>query len=133
MVNSPANASYMHDVSMNMADTEPDIYYYNFNGHSGQFTYDQSNNIYQMPQTGLKITRVGTGFQIVDENGNIYTFGHELIHANHIVNGQDEQNKDSGKADPDGSKETLTKEEVKTRTEENKLRAEHNVTLRKIP
>ncbi|WP_439694707.1 hypothetical protein ACFGVS_16045 [Mucilaginibacter sp. AW1-7] len=74
MVNSPANASYMFDVSMNRADTEPDIYYYNFNGHSGQFTYDQSNNIYQMPQTGLKITRVGMGFQIVDENGNIYTF-----------------------------------------------------------
>lgn len=59
--------------------------------------------------------------------------GHELLHADHIVNGQDEQKVDSGKLDPDGSGKTLSKEEVKTRVEENGLRAEHKVTLRKTP
>lgn len=66
---------YMYKSAINMADTEPDMYYYSFNGHSGQFTYDQSKNIYQIPQTALVITRVGDHFQIIDETGKTYIFG----------------------------------------------------------
>jgi hypothetical protein len=55
-------------------ETEPDKYYFNFNGRSGAFSFDTSKNIFQMPVSGLKITMTGGGFEIVDEKGDIYDF-----------------------------------------------------------
>jgi len=61
--------AYLHD-----KDTEPDKYYFNFTGRSGEFTYDTSKNIFQIPVSGLKITRAGDDFEILDEQGNLYEF-----------------------------------------------------------
>jgi YD repeat-containing protein len=55
-------------------DTEPDKYFYNFNGRSGEFTYDEAKNIIQCPVSALKITRLTNGFEITDEQGNLYEF-----------------------------------------------------------
>ncbi|MDG2194273.1 MAG: DUF6443 domain-containing protein [Polaribacter sp.] len=58
--------------------------------------------------------------------------GHELGHAQSATKGEIDLTS-SGKKDPDGSGKKLTKEEVKARVKENKLRTEQKVTLRKIP
>ena len=72
-----------------------------------------------------------------DVNGNFTRptqvgLGHELIHADHDVHGQRDPST-SNKRDPDGSGKTPTKEEVKSRVEENKIRQEQQVPDRQIP
>jgi RHS repeat-associated protein len=72
----------------------------------------------------------------VDVNGNTTRptqvgLGHELIHARSAANGQID-NSSSGKVDPDGSGAVLSKEEVKARQEENKIRPEQKANLRKL-
>jgi RHS repeat-associated protein len=72
----------------------------------------------------------------IDVNGSMgrpakIGLGHELEHARHSVNGA--RNPDpSGVVDPDGSGTILSKEEVRARQDENKLRKENNVPLRQI-
>ena len=73
----------------------------------------------------------------IDVNGNTARptevgLGHELIHADHDINGQNNKSS-SGKIDPDGSGQTLSKEEVNTRQVENKIRAEQKTPDRKLP
>ncbi|MVT06626.1 RHS repeat domain-containing protein [Chitinophaga tropicalis] len=62
-------AAYTHT-----KDTEPDRYYFNFNGHSGEFTFDTSKNVFQIPLSGVRIRRAGADFEITDEEGIIYEF-----------------------------------------------------------
>jgi YD repeat-containing protein len=64
-----ANVCYYH-----LAETEPDKYYFNFNGKSGEFSYDANKNIFQTVASGLKITSTGNGFRILDDEGNAYDF-----------------------------------------------------------
>jgi RHS repeat-associated protein len=71
----------------------------------------------------------------VDVNGSTTRptqigLGHELLHSKHNAKG--ENNGANGKMDPDGSGKIISKEEVRTRQEENKLREEQNAALRKI-
>ncbi|WP_073076988.1 DUF6443 domain-containing protein [Chitinophaga jiangningensis] len=60
--------------------------------------------------------------------------GHELFHAKHMMKGERLTGK-SGKTDPDknGSHSELKKEEVRARQEENLLRKEHHLKMRKLP
>jgi RHS repeat-associated protein len=84
-------------------DSEPDIYHFNFNGVSGRFFYgddatwkvvsDQNlkiefvttdpNNFQDafiplIPHTpGKKFEKVIKGFKIIDDTGNVYTFGYD--------------------------------------------------------
>lgn len=63
-------------------DTEPDVYFFNFNGRSGKFFFDERGNFHCIPENALKITKNpllststdGT-WELVDENGTTYTFG----------------------------------------------------------
>jgi hypothetical protein len=48
------------------------------------------------------------------------------------LTGQNDQ-ASSGKVDPDGSGQILTKEEVQARQDENKIRREQGVPDRKVP
>jgi RHS repeat-associated protein len=57
--------------------------------------------------------------------------GHELEHANHQNKGEGDS-RSSGKIDPDGSGRVLSKEEVRTRNDENKLRNEQGLVERKM-
>jgi hypothetical protein len=65
---------YYNAVHLHTIDTEPDRYYFNFNGHSGEFTFDVSKNIVQIPLSGVRIRRTDGGFEITDEDGNLYEF-----------------------------------------------------------
>lgn len=72
----------------------------------------------------------------VDVNGSTSRptqvgLGHELIHASHAVKGKTDTSS-SGKSDPDGSS-TLSKEELKTRQQENLIRKEQKAPNRQLP
>lgn len=58
-------------------DKEPDIYSFNFPGHSGSFLFDKDHHIYTMPQQELIINYNTNNdvYTIIDEFGNIYYFG----------------------------------------------------------
>lgn len=57
-------------------DLEPDVYSYNFTGHTGQFIFDQAGQPALMPQQALKIeVRTDTtGFRITAADGTVYHF-----------------------------------------------------------
>ncbi|QKJ31067.1 hypothetical protein HQ865_15325 [Mucilaginibacter mali] len=55
-------------------DTEPDIYSFNFNGHSGKFIQIK-NQFYVFPYQKIKITGdAGVGYSITTEDGTKYDF-----------------------------------------------------------
>lgn len=73
-------------------DTEPDEFYFNFNGYSGKFIFDKSGEIRIIPAQNLKVTRTITpkntlgggsqeitSFEITDGNGIVYTFGNTQV------------------------------------------------------
>lgn len=62
-------------------DGEPDMFYFNFPGGSGQFVFDKDGNIKLLSQQNFKFAYTrssSTGpiikFEIIDGNGNVYTF-----------------------------------------------------------
>lgn len=73
---------FIEDKRLNSAatgalDTEPDIFYYNFNGRSGKFYFDKNANPVLLKQEGIDIKweNISTNkFIISDEQGNIYEF-----------------------------------------------------------
>ncbi len=77
--NSPLEQSCMYkyqDAAKGVADTEPDIYSFNFNGFSGKFFFDHRQPVLQ-PLQDLKIVPSAdfTTWTIVTPDGTIYTFG----------------------------------------------------------
>ncbi|MGY3214779.1 hypothetical protein [Mucilaginibacter sp. HD30] len=74
-----SDASVRNSTSINLEngsrDGEPDIYYYNFDGKSGKFLFDEAGNVYGYPATGVKIQSLsGSGFTITAEEGTVYRF-----------------------------------------------------------
>jgi YD repeat-containing protein len=70
-----SNRNYLYDLNYNQNyDLEPDKYFYNFNGISGEFSFDEQKKVFNMEMNGLLINRTIDGFKIIDENGNIYEF-----------------------------------------------------------
>ncbi len=74
---------YLQDVYglNNRYDSEPDIFYYNFNGKSGKFYFDNNGNPRIFKHENIKISWTRTGsttddvkFTIIDELGNSYEF-----------------------------------------------------------
>ena len=59
-------------------DSEPDLFYYEIPGKSGQFVVDYQGNVHLIPYQGIQIdwhrTSFGSTFTITDENGNRYYF-----------------------------------------------------------
>jgi len=84
----PTDAMYYHNVCyLHSQETEPDKYYFTFNGRSGEFSFDANKNVFQTVASGLKITYTGNGFTILDELGNAYEFTTgEYSHA--TINGE---------------------------------------------
>jgi len=67
-----------------LIDTEPDIFYYNFAGHSGKFYFDKQGNFQAIPVNSLKllvspltnsVSSVDKHWEIADQEGNIFHFG----------------------------------------------------------
>ncbi len=65
-----------YDYVANHIDSEPDLYAYNFSGHSGKFIIDKSDGkIYTIPYTNLKVVKLANmWFEITTEDGSKYTF-----------------------------------------------------------
>ncbi|MDA6071085.1 DUF5977 domain-containing protein [Flavobacterium sp. AC] len=59
-------------------DMQPDLYSYNFQGHSGQFVFDDNGKAVLVPQNNLKIEKLASniksGFKITTEDGVEYQF-----------------------------------------------------------
>ncbi|MDL2142608.1 DUF5977 domain-containing protein [Flavobacterium tructae] len=68
--------SYMEANKFN--DTEPDLYSYSFNGHSGQFVFDKNNKAVLVPHNNLKIERLKIDlkdyFKVTTDDGVEYYF-----------------------------------------------------------
>lgn len=67
--------SYLFSVKNGLADSEMDLFTYNFNGKSGKFLIKQDGTIFQIPYTNMKFAHNGVAsFTITDENGVVYIF-----------------------------------------------------------
>jgi RHS repeat-associated protein len=87
-------------------------------GATIEFNPDKTTGGYDVNGDNTRPTQVG--------------LAHELGHASHDAKGENNQ-ASSGKQDPDGSGHILSKEEVKARVDENKIRSEQGVPDRKLP
>lgn len=73
---------YINNVQKGLVETQPDMYFFNFNGHCGKFFLKPDLTVVKKEKDNLKITAQGiesdgTGssrFTIVDEEGNVYLF-----------------------------------------------------------
>ncbi|MDB5136878.1 MAG: hypothetical protein JWP37_3481, partial [Mucilaginibacter sp.] len=75
---------YLDDVSRGKLDGRPDIFSYDFSGHSGKFFLDGTNNYTPvlLPYAAVKITYPDHSlgyFNVTDEQGNNYKFGFPAI------------------------------------------------------
>lgn len=62
---------------LNHFDTEPDMFYFNFNGVTGKFVIDKNRKIHQIPYSNLRIEPINTsltGWKITTEDGVEYDF-----------------------------------------------------------
>jgi hypothetical protein len=73
-----ADSAYIQNVAANKTDSQPDNFFYNFDGESGEFVFNNLNTIpVLIPYKPLKISFVqGTSgsFTIMDEKGDTYFF-----------------------------------------------------------
>lgn len=67
-------AAYMDAIGKGKGDSEPDLFIFNFMGHSGKFILVGGIPIL-LPQQDLHITWSGTYFTIIAEDGTTYYFG----------------------------------------------------------
>lgn len=65
---------YLFNVQRGLADNEPDIFSYNINGGSGNFSFRRDRSILQVPFTANKISYNGLDFTITDPEGVVYIF-----------------------------------------------------------
>ncbi|MBO9563694.1 MAG: hypothetical protein J7621_13010 [Niastella sp.] len=68
-----AQDTYLKNIEDGTIETQPDVYYYNFAGHSGKFLVKPDNTIFKK-EKDLKVINYGSGFTIVDEQGITYIF-----------------------------------------------------------
>ena len=68
---------YLKEIARNKADSEPDIYFYNFAGKSGLFVIDGQGGYLTFPDVTLLITyNHPNSFTITDDDGTRYRFSH---------------------------------------------------------
>jgi hypothetical protein len=82
------------DIEGGSKDGEADIYYYNCNGLSGKFFFDQAGTLYNYPAKNVAITPMGGGFygdgwKIVAEDGTVYEFDKTEIVTSFTCKGGD--------------------------------------------
>jgi YD repeat-containing protein len=71
---------YFNDVQRHIRDTEPDVFFYNFNGYSGKFVLDPNTTVGSttkallIPKSDLEIKYVGGHFEVKTPEGVKYTF-----------------------------------------------------------
>jgi hypothetical protein len=75
-----SNSSIFGSISNGIIDSEPDIFFFNFNGKTGRFVLDQNKNPVQMPEQNFQIVvpDFSSGdptWEITDLDGIRYVFG----------------------------------------------------------
>jgi hypothetical protein len=79
VLNPPSNsdffpqATYLKNIQDGLIEAQPDIYYYNFAGHSGKFVVKPDNTVFKK-EKDLKAISYDGSFTIVDEQGITYVF-----------------------------------------------------------
>lgn len=72
-----ADHSQFYDYATGKADSQPDLYYFNFNGKSGKFVTTNSQQAVQLtPYQNLQVQPLATGWKIIAEDGTRYEFLH---------------------------------------------------------
>ncbi|ALM08801.1 hypothetical protein SB49_14050 [Sediminicola sp. YIK13] len=65
--------TFRYDLYNGLADSEPDIFYYNLPNESGKFFFDQESTIFNTyPKSNIKILKVGENFRITTKDGLEY-------------------------------------------------------------
>lgn len=71
-------ADMTRDIDAGTRDGEGDMYYYNFDGHSGKFFFDQAGNLFNYPAKNIKVVPIAgdfgsaAGWRITVEDGTVY-------------------------------------------------------------
>ncbi|MFZ4521094.1 MAG: hypothetical protein ACOYNC_05285 [Bacteroidales bacterium] len=74
-VNDPVAIAFFNSVGNWNGDAEPDLFMFNFMGHSGKFVYDKDANIVLMPLQDIKIEEdENSGYMITCSDGIKYYF-----------------------------------------------------------
>jgi YD repeat-containing protein len=85
------------DVENGIKDGEADIYYYNMNGQSGKFFFDQAGTLRNYPAKNVSITPIGGfyggGWKIITEDGTVYEFTMDEIVTSITCTGGDSESK----------------------------------------
>lgn len=63
----------LYEFAKQNQDSEPDVFYFNFAGHSGKFVIDKEGNPHTIPHQKLKITRTN-GWTVIAEDGFEFQF-----------------------------------------------------------
>lgn len=73
--------NFIDDVNEGRVETQPDEYFYNFNGHSGKFLINPDKSVIKKKRDMLQIipdlNAGSSSFTIIDEEGNTYYFTEE--------------------------------------------------------
>src|SRR5207253_3141183 len=70
-----SDLNYLYSATLlNSVDTQPDIFFYNFNGTSGKFIFGQDGKPIIIENQNILISYNNGVFKIVDEVGNQYIF-----------------------------------------------------------
>jgi len=78
----PNDIDYISYVVTKVLDTQPDNFYYNFNGHAGAFVFGDDVKPLLIPYEPIKMSfdLPSDNFSAIDEQGNHYTFStHENV------------------------------------------------------
>jgi len=89
---SSEKSSFKQALAYGSMDGEPDIYYYNFNGRSGKFLFDEDGTLYNYPAENVSIVGggYGNGWEIIAEDGTKYEFAAskaEYVYTGRICDG----------------------------------------------
>ncbi len=70
---------FASEAAFGMADSQPDLFTYNFPGESGKFYFNQKGKAFLIPKKNTKVsfrkdTNEATDFTLTDDNGNQYIY-----------------------------------------------------------
>jgi len=76
---------YAYLVGKGSYDSEPDVFYFNFNGHSGKFVFDEDGGIHTIPYQKIKIVKLtNLDWEITTDDGTRYRFGGQGGYENSV-------------------------------------------------
>lgn len=88
---SQANQHDLQQIEEGLIDIESDLYFFNFDGYSGSFFFDENQNIIQRDKSDIIIIPIVTSYnfnkflwKVITPNGNIYYFGDDVNNESYV-------------------------------------------------